>query len=137
MSALTVNGVSSPLHCNHMNNELCGDPKALPCGDIGHCAYPDGVWGGRVRVRPTPDTYVEAAAYEVNQGLYTRQYFSTGFPINESQVSGVYVPVEMAYEPSIGPDHLICHYKIGAGYDSTPYESFDSALSSAPGALPT
>ena len=46
---------SSPLYCNYMNNVLCGDPKALPGGDIGHSAYPDGVWGGRVRVRPTPD----------------------------------------------------------------------------------
>ena len=49
---------SSPLYCNFMNNALCGDPKALPGGDIGHSAYPDAVWGGRIRVRPTPDTYV-------------------------------------------------------------------------------
>jgi porin len=124
---------SSPLYCNYMNNDLCGDPKALPGGDIGHSAYPDGVWAGRIRVRPTPDTYVETGAYEVNQGLYSNQYFSTGFPINESQVSGVYVPVEIAYEPSFGSDHLIGHYKIGAGYDSTVYKSFDSALSSVPG----
>jgi porin len=115
---------SSPLYCNFMNNALCGDPKALPGGDIGHSAFPDGVWAGRIRVRPTPDTYVETGAYEVNQGLYTNQYFSTGFPINESQVSGVYVPVEMAYEPSLGPNHLPGHYKIGFGYDSTLYESF-------------
>lgn len=115
---------SSPLYCNFMNNALCGDPKALPGGDIGHSAFPDGVWAGRIRVRPTPDTYVETGAYEVNQGLYTNQYFSTGFPINESQVSGVYVPVEIAYEPSFGPDHLLGHYKVGFGYDSTLYENF-------------
>jgi len=124
---------SSPLYCNYMNNDLCGDPKALPAGDFGHSAFPDGVWAGRIRVRPTPDTYVEAGAYEVNQGLYSNQYFSTGFPVNEATVSGVYVPVEIAYEPSFGPDHLLGHYKIGAGYDSTLYKSFDSALSSIPG----
>jgi porin len=124
---------SSPLYCNYMNNDLCGDPKALPGGDIGHSAFPDGVWAGRIRVRPTPDTYVETGAYEVNQGLYTNQYFSTGFPVNEATVSGAYVPVEIAYEPSFGPDHLLGHYKIGAGYDSTLYKSFDSALSSIPG----
>ncbi len=115
---------SSPIYCNFMNNALCGDPKALPGGDIGHSAFPDGVWAGRIRVRPTPDTYVETGAYEVNQGLYTNQYFSTGFPINESQVSGVYVPVEVAYEPSFGPDHLLGHYKVGFGYDSTLYTNF-------------
>ena len=38
---------SSPLYCNYMNNALCGDPKALPGGDIGHSAYPDAVWAAR------------------------------------------------------------------------------------------
>jgi porin len=49
---------SSGLYCNYMNNELCGDPKALPGGDIGHSAYPDAAWGARVHVLPTPDTYI-------------------------------------------------------------------------------
>ena len=35
---------NSPLYCSFMNNGLCGDPKALPGGDIGHSAYPDAVW---------------------------------------------------------------------------------------------
>jgi carbohydrate-selective porin OprB len=47
---------SLPLYCNYMNNALCGDPKALPGGDIGHSAFRDAVWAGRVRVRPTSDT---------------------------------------------------------------------------------
>jgi MFS family permease len=51
---------SSPLYCNFTNTALCGDPKALPGGDIGHSAFPDAVWGGRLRVRPTPDSYIEA-----------------------------------------------------------------------------
>ena len=124
---------SSPLYCNFMNNALCGDPKALPAGDLGHSAFPDGVWAGRIRVRLTPDTYVETGVYEVNQGLYTNQYFSTGFQTNMSQDSGVYVPVEFAYEPSIGADRLVGHYKIGFGYDSTLYKSFYSALATVPG----
>ena len=62
---------SSPLYCFSMNNAICGDPKALPAGDLGHSAFPDGVWAGRIRGLPTPDTYVEAGVYEVNQGLYT------------------------------------------------------------------
>jgi porin len=123
---------SSPLYCNFMNNALCGDPKALPAGDLGHSAFPDGVWAGRIRGRPTTDTYIETGIYEVNQGLYSNQYFGSGFQTNMSQDSGVYVPVEMAYEPSFGADHLVGHYKIGVGYDSTQYKSFYSALSSLP-----
>ncbi len=124
---------SSPLYCNFMNNALCGDPKALPAGDLGHSAFPDGVWAGRIRVRPTADTYVETGVYEVNQGLYSNEYFGSGFQLNMSQDSGVYVPVEIAYEPSIGTDDLPGHYKIGFGYDSTQYSSFQSALPAIPG----
>jgi porin len=49
-----------------------------------------------------------------------------------SQDSGVYVPVEMAYQPSFGADHLVGHYKIGFGYDSTLYKSFYGALVTVP-----
>src|SRR5271154_6018265 len=69
---------SSPLYCNFMNNALCGDPKALPGGDIGHSAFPDAVWAARVRVRPTPEIYVETGVYEVNQGLYSDAYYRSG-----------------------------------------------------------
>jgi porin len=124
---------SSPLYCNFMNNALCGDPKALPGGDIGHSAFPDGVWAGRIRVRPTPDTYAEVGVYEVNQGLYTNKYFGSGFQFNMSQDSGVYLPVELAYEPSLGPDRLLGHYKIGFGYDSTLYHNFAGALPATSG----
>jgi porin len=119
---------SSPLYCYSMNNAICGDPKALPAGDLGHSAFPDGVWASRIRVRPTPDSYVETGVYEVNQGLYTNRYFGSGFPNNISQASGVYVPTEVAYEPALGPNDLLGHYKFGFGVDSTLYKSFFSAL---------
>ncbi len=124
---------SSPLYCNSMNNAICGDPKALPAGDLGHSAFPDGVWAGRIRVRPTSDTYVETGVYEVNQGLYTNKYFGSGFPNNISQASGVYVPVEIAYEPALGANDLLGHYKFGFGFDSTLYKSFFSALPATAG----
>jgi porin len=120
---------SSPLYCNYMNNGLCGDPKALPGGDIGHSAYPNAVWAGRVRVRPVPEIYVQVGLYEVNQGLYTEKYDNTGFEFNEPAASGVYVPVEAAYEPRLGSANMPGHYKIGFGYDSSStYKDFSSAL---------
>ena len=122
---------SSALYCNFMNNGLCGDPKALPGGDIGHSAYPDAVWAGRVRVRPHPDLYVETGVYEVNQALYGNQ-FRSGFEWGTEHDSGVYVPVEIGYTPSLGPDRLPGHYKIGFGYDSSnTYTDFASALTPA------
>jgi len=127
---------SSPLYCNYMNNVLCGDPKALPGGDIGHSAYPDGVWGGRMRVRPRPDVYLTVGVYEVSQGLYGDD-FRSGFEFDDALNSGVYVPVEIGYEPRLGDQRLPGHYKIGFGYDSSnTFTNFSSALTTPPGAKP-
>ncbi len=124
---------SSPLYCNYMNNALCGDPKALPGGDIGHSAFPDAVWGGRVRLRPTPDAYVMAGVYEVNHGLYT-DLARTGFEFDVPAENGVYVPVQVGYEPKLGLDAMPGHYVIGAGYNSSSFSSFSSALPASAGA---
>jgi porin len=123
---------SSPLYCNYMNNALCGDPKALPGGDIGHSAYPDAVWGGRIRVRPTPSTYVVTGVYEVNQDLYS-QADSSGLEFGVPRDSGVYVPIQVGYEPEIGRDQMPGHYVIGFGYDSSKFKSFADALPSSLG----
>jgi porin len=120
---------SSPLYCNFLNNALCGDPKSLPGGDIGHSAYPEGVWAARVRVRPAPEIYVATGIYEVNRGLYGDKYFRSGFRFDTSQDSGVYLPIEIEWVPEFGPDGLLGHYKIGFGYDtSAGYEDFTNAL---------
>jgi porin len=120
---------SSPLYCAFMNNDLCGDPKALPGGDIGHSAYPDAAWGTRVRVRPTDDTYAQVGVYEVNQGMYSDANFRSGFKFDSSQDSGVYLPVEVAWVPKLGDDAMPGHYKIGFGYDTSGgYKPFSNAL---------
>ena len=120
---------SSPLYCAYMNNGLCGDPKALPGGDIGHSAFPDAVWAGRLALKPWPTTVFKVGIYEVNQGLYTNTYYRTGFRFDTSQDSGVYVPAEAAWEPAFGPDHLPGHYKLGVGYDSSSgHKDFGNVL---------
>jgi porin len=126
---------SSPLYCNYMNNALCGDPKALPGGDIGHSAFPDATWGGRIRVRPTPDTYVVTGVYEVNKGLYT-DVARTGFEFDVPESDGVYVPSQFGYEPKLATDQLPGHYIVGFGYDSSRFKSFSSALPANAG-MPT
>jgi porin len=118
---------SSPLYCNFTNNALCGDPKALPGGDIGHSAFPDAVWGGRIRVRPTPDTYIEAGVYETNQNLYGNLDRS-GTDFFSGRISGAYVPVQLAWEPRWERDRLPGHYVVGFGYDTSHFASFSSAL---------
>ena len=123
---------SSPLYCNFMNNALCGDPKALPGGDIGHSAFPDAVWGGRIRFLPTPDTYIEAGVYETNQNLYGNLDRS-GTDFFSDRISGAYVPVHFAWEPRWGSGQLPGHYVVGFGYDTSRFDSFSSALPSSAG----
>ena len=112
---------ASPLNCNFMNNALCGNPKLLPSADIGISSYPDAVWAGRIRVRPTADTYIQTGAYEVSQGLYNYKYIRSGFDFGKlsTQDSGAEIPVEVAYEPQVGPDKLPGHYKLGFAYDTS------------------
>jgi porin len=123
---------SSPLYCNYMNNALCGDPKALPGGDIGHSAFPDAVWGGRIRGRPTLDTYIVTGVYEVNQGLYG-DAARTGFEFGVPQEKGAYIPVQLGYEPKLGKDRMPGHYVVGFGYDTRTFSSFSSALPASAG----
>jgi porin len=123
---------SSPLYCNYLNNGLCGDPKALPGGDYGHSAYPDAVWGGRVRGTVAPDITVTVGAYEANRGIYTDAFDRSGFKFDSAQDSGAYLPVELAWNPKFGADKMPGHYKIGAGYDtSSGYQDFGNALAAA------
>ena len=69
--------------------------------------------------------YVTTGVYEVNQGLYSYANFRTGFKFDTSQDSGVYLPVEIGWEPSFGAAELPGHYKIGFGYDtSSSYRNF-------------
>ncbi len=111
---------ASPLYCNFMNNSLCGNPKALP-GEIGFSSYPDAVWAGRARLRPTPSTYVQFGAFEVNRYIYTYPQFRSGFNWFSDDATGAYLPVEVAWEPRFGTNQLPGHYKLGFGYDTSSY----------------
>jgi porin len=68
--------------------------------------------------------------------MYSDVNFRTGFKFDDSQTSGVYVPVEAAWQPKLGPDQLPGHYKLGFGYDSSSgYKDFANVLAadSVPG----
>jgi porin len=123
---------SSPVYCNFVNNGLCGDPKALPGGDRGHSAFPDAVWAVRVQLLPTSDTYIRTGIYQVNQGLYSDANFRTGFKLDDSQTSGVYLPLELGWLAALGPEKLPGHYKLGVGFDtSSGFQDFGNALAAA------
>ncbi len=68
----------------------------------------------------------------MNQGLYGNPEFRSGFKFDGAQDTGVYLPVEVAWEPHFGPDHLPGHYKLGFGYDTSGgIADFANALATA------
>lgn len=108
---------ASPLYCNFMTLTICGHPRALTA-EQGFIDWPQNTWGGRVRVRPTPETYVMG-------GIYASQPFPgggrSGFDWSTNRVTGAFYATELAWEPVFGPDRLPGHYKIGVGYDTSNF----------------
>ena len=66
----------------------------------------------------------------MNQGLYSYKNFRSGFKFDGSQDSGVEVPVELAYEPVIGPQAMPGRYRVGFAYDSSTNVEYFSNLQS-------
>ncbi len=132
---VSLDFAASPLYCNFMNNSLCGNPKALPGGNIGFSSYPDAVWGGRLRVRPTDSTYIQGGIYATDQDLYTYDRFRSGFTFDTSKISGETFPVEAAWLPTFGADRLPGHYKVGFSYDNSSYRDFYVGDNGAPALL--
>lgn len=109
---------SSPLNCNFMNNSICGNPKAF--GDnTSNSSYPDANWAARLRVRPISQVYVQAGIFFTEDNIYNATGgMRSGFRFASNHINGEYFPVEVGYEPTIGPDKMPGHYKAGFGYDN-------------------
>jgi porin len=115
---------ASPLYCTFMTLTICGHDRALTANQ-GFEDWPMSVWGGRVRVRPTEDTYVMV-------GLFQSQPFPTptapytqgghsGWNWTWKGTTGASIPIELAYEPVIGRDKMPGHYKLGFNWDTSTY----------------
>lgn len=113
-----VDFASSPLACIAVAlTPGCGVPRAL-ANTSGFTTFPQSGWGGRVRVRPTAETYFQVGAYEVQPFPAGGR---TGLNWSTNRDTGVLIPVELGYEPIIGPNQLIGHYKVGYARDTSDY----------------
>jgi porin len=108
---------ASPFYCDFMTLTICGHPRALTA-EQGFIDWPQNTWGTRVRVAPTADTYVMI-------GAYASEPFPgggrSGFNMSTNNITGAFTALELAWEPSFGPDRLLGQYKIGAGYDTSTF----------------
>jgi porin len=104
---------STALGCDFQNVGFCAHPQNLP-GSSGWADNPQGRLGGRVKVNPTPDIYIETGVYDVNP---TFTAHGNGLKIGTSNSTGALIPVELGYTAL--PTSLPGHYKLGAYYDTS------------------
>ena len=66
--AVGADFAASPLYCDFMTLTICGHPRALTSTQ-GFTDWPTASWGGRIRARPTADTYIMAGVYDSHLSL--------------------------------------------------------------------
>lgn len=81
--------------------------------------------GGRILYNITPQSYIQVGAY---QSTPWPQGGRTGWDWGTSEATGAFVPVELGYNPDIGKDHLIGHIHVGAGIDSSRFDTWSSQV---------
>ncbi|MDR3437393.1 carbohydrate porin [Telmatospirillum sp.] len=136
-----------PFLCNFMNLAVCGMPRPFRYEGSGG-AWPMSVWYTRLRVRPTPDTYV-MAAFGLSQpapgeGPGGYDWFNlkqatdpscikggssrSASPGNTTATTGCVTGRDhrfaVGWTPKFGQDQLPGEYRIGAGYDDNYRNNF-------------
>lgn len=81
---------SSPLYGYYLNNGIDGQIKAVVL-DTRFSTYPYPVWGGRIRVDPSPEFYSLTGFYQATSRIFDPHYNGLNFSID-----GGYILVEQA-----------------------------------------
>ena len=116
---------ANPLNCNFMQNSQCGNPKGITDNNA-NVSYPDAQWAIRPRIRPIPQVYLQFGLYFTEDNTYqATNGYRSGFHLDGAHIDGEAFPIELGYEPKIGPDHLPGHYKIGAMYENTNHNTWE------------
>ncbi|GBR31775.1 carbohydrate-selective porin B [Kozakia baliensis NRIC 0488] len=111
---LTHTYATSVLLCTFMVQ--CSAPPAVKSVQ-GWSVYPKATWGGTMRLRPTRDLTLRTGVYasaDLNKN-------PSGWAWGSEDVTGVMLPIELTWEPFLGPKRLPGHYKFGFGHDTSGF----------------
>ena len=121
--------ITSPLYWFFVNNAFDDNPLGVQI-NVPYFAYPNAVWGARVRAKPIPELYVAAGVYDGNEAVTRNSQHGADFSIRHDDP--VLVAAEVGYERNHGArsDGLPGNYKIGGYYQSGRYRRFDAPAGS-------
>jgi porin len=117
--------LTSPLYWFFVNNGFDGNPLGVQI-NVPYFAYPNAVWGTRVRGKPIPEVYVAAGVYDGNEAVTRNSQHGVDFSIRHNDP--VLVTAEVGYERNHGrrAEGLPGNYKVGGYYQSGRYRRFDA-----------
>jgi porin len=125
---VAVDFAASDLYCIPIGLLGCGNPRATT-NQASFTSWPQSTWGGRIRARPTPATYIQFGAYESEPFPGGGR---TGWSWSTVNATGAILPVEIGWEPVLGPNRLTGHYKVGFAYDTSDFSTFSRSVASGP-----
>jgi porin len=112
--------LTSPLDWNFVSNAFDGNPVGV-FFDIPYSAYPNTVWGARVRGKPTPELQLQVGVYNGDPDVVDDHNHGVDFSWRSGK--GVVTVAEIAWlrnqrDASTG---LAGNYKIGGFFHSGPF----------------
>jgi porin len=113
---LTMGEDFAAFDCTFQNLTFCGSQPGNIVGDYWF-NWPVSQWATRVKLSFQDNISLQAGAYEVNPHFLDTT--DALLPIVPAGATGVMVPVELQWSPSIGEQKLAGSYKLGAWYDTS------------------
>jgi porin len=117
---LTMGEDFASFSCEFQNLTFCGSPPGNIVGDYWF-NWPVSQWATRVKVNLPQDFYVQVGAFEVNPHFLDTT--DAMLPIAPAGATGVMVPFEVAWTPTLFDAKLKSSYKLGIWYNSS--DGFD------------
>lgn len=115
---------TSPFACQFMLIATCGQPRSVQ-SQQGFTPWPGTVWGMRFLFYTTKQSYVQFGAYE-SSPWGTGKGGVAGFDWSTNAATGVFIPVEYSYSSEIGKNKLTGYYHIGAGLDTSRFQTWSA-----------
>jgi porin len=112
----------SPYNYVFVQNGFDGNPVGIFFNAPGMTAYPNATWGGRVKVRPTEQTYVMGGVYNGDPSIRDNKHHGADW----SMKGPLFAIGEVGYQVNgrPGDQGLIGNYKAGFWYDDSRYTDF-------------